>query len=266
MPLLPARYLDTVAMLLTSRDGDLRYSATGFFCRHRRGIEDDDDGLFLVTSARAAHEDPADANLLCYRRRGKRPWSYKATGEDGLALGTWVVGRKLDLAVLPLDRERLAAGAVRYRAFDPEGGALTTSAMEKRRIGEGDDVRILGFIPVGPSTPLEAMVRRGIIARVQDCYRGRSDTFLLDATIVEGNRGSPVIVRLERGVDGRPLAQPTIKLVGVVSGYLPSRGVPLRYGDDGKTLLVQPHTGLVRVVPVDGLLELLETAAKRAGA
>lgn len=266
MPLLPARTLDTVAMVLTSRDGDFPYSATGFFCRYRPGIEDAGDGLFLVTSAGAAREDLADAHLLCYRRRGKRPRFYRASGEDGLALGTWVVDRKLDLAVLPLDRERLVADAVRYRAFDPEGGALTTSAMEKRRIGEGDDVRILGFAPVaGLHIPLYSMVRRGIVARIQDCYRGRSESFLLDATILRGNRGSPVIVRLEHGVNGHPLAAPPVKLIGIVSGHLPTRATPLRLGDDGKTLLVQPNTGLVRVVPVDGLLDLLETATERTG-
>ena len=266
MPPLPPSYLDTVAMFVTSSDECPRYSATGFFCRHRSGFEDAFDGLFLVTSATAVGANLADVSQLCCRRRDRHPTCYKATGAGGLALGTWVVASELDLAVLHLNRERLAADAVRYRGFDAEYRTLTTFDMKRRRIGEGDDVRILGFAPASPSIPLGAMVRRGIIARVQDCYRGRSDTFLLDATIVEGNRGSPVIMRLERGVDGRPLAQPTIRLVGVVSGYLPSRGVPLRVGGDGKTLLVQPHTGLVRVVPVNGLLELLETAAKRAGA
>ena len=266
MPPLPPSYLDTVAIFATPDDEYLGYSATGFFCRHRSGFDNAFDGLFLVTSARAVDGNLANVSLLCWPRRGERPKRYRAPGAGGLALGTWVVAPELDLAVLHLDRERLAADAVRYRGFDADFRTLTTRDMKKRGIGEGDDVRILGFTPLGPSIPLRAMVRRGIIARVQDCYRRTSETFLLDATIVDGNRGSPVIMRLERGVDGRPLAQPTIQLVGVVSGYLPSRGTPLQVGDDGKTLLVQPHTGLVRVVPVNGLLELLETAAKRAGA
>lgn len=264
MPSRLSRYLDTVAMFV--RDQDLQHLATGFFCRHRTRINDAFDGSFLVTCARAVGKDLRNTHLLCVRQHGKHARWYPATGEGGLALGSWISDPDRDLAVLHLDRERLAADSIRCREFDADYSALPTLEMRRRRIGEGDDVRILGFAPLGPTIPLQPLMRRGIIARVQDCYRGRSDTFLLDATIGDGSPGSPVIMLPERGVDGRRISQPSVKLVGVISGYLPSRAAPLRIGDDGKTLLVQPNTGLVRVVPVDGLLELLETAAKRAGA
>lgn len=266
MPALPPDYLDSVAMFVTPDEHGLRYSATGFFCRYRWGFRDAFDGLFLVTSAGAVREGLADVELACSRRRRKRPRWYPAAGEGGLALGTWITDPELDLAILRLDRERLAADRVRYRAFDANFRTLTTADLKKRRLGEGDDVRILGFTPAGQRRPLEPMVRRGIVARIQDRYRGRARTFLLDATIFEGNRGSPVIMRPQRGVDGRPLDQPPVNLIGIVSGALASDGPPLQLGDDGKTLLVQPNTGLVRVAPVDGLLNLLRSVARESGA
>ena len=266
MPQLPPGYLDSVAMLVAPGDDWLRYSATGFFCRHRSGVGDGFDGTFLVTTAAAVGGNLADLVLVCRRRRGKRPRCYPATGEGGLALRTWITASEPGLAVLPLDRERLAADGVRFREFDADYSALSRYGMTERRLAEGDDVRILGFAPTGPSVPMATMVRKGMIARIRDCYHGRSDTFLLDATIAEGNRGSPVVVRLDRGVDGRPLLRPAIRLIGVVGGYLPSRDAPVRIADDGKTLLVQPNSGLVHATPVDGLLNLLETAARIAGA
>ena len=266
MPQLPPGYLDSVALFAAPEDGLLQYSATGFFCRHRTGVADSFDGLFLVTTAAAVGGNLADLTLLCRRRRGKRPRFYPATGEGGLGLGTWITESKRGLAMLLVDRERLAADGVRFREFDADYSALSANDMKERRLAEGDDVRILGFAPASPRIPLATMVRKGMIARIRDCYHGRSDTFLLDATIAEANRGSPVIVRLDRSADGRPLARPAIRLIGVVGGYLPSQNPPMRVGDDGKTLLVQPHTGLVQVIPVNDLLNLLETAARIAGA
>ena len=266
MPAIPTDYLYSVAMFVTPDGDGLRYSGTGFFCRYRWGFQNAFDGLFLVTSAAAIREDLPDMELVCSRRRSKRPRWYPATGEGSLALGTWITDLELDLAILRLDRERLAADGVRYRGFDAEFRVLTIADLKKRRIGEGDDVRILGFPPALLGRPLEPMVRRGIVARIQDCYRGRSSTFLLDATICEGNRGSPVILRPERGVDGRPLDQPPVNLLGIVSGNLLSDGAPLSLEVEGRTLLVRPHTGLVRVVPVDALVGLLRSVAEESGA
>ena len=228
MPKLPPRYLDTVAMFEGYRDGKLRYAATGFFCRYFTGGAEGRTLLFLVTSARAVSGNLGDTTLVCRRRRGFRRTTYEADGRDGLALGNWLVDSELDVALLPLDPERLAAHAVRYQTFDVYGGALETWEMHRRGVGEGDDVLVLGFTPERRRFRPMTMVRRGIIARIQDFYRQRSPTFLVDATIFAGNTGSPVVIRPARGRGGEPLTHPRIHLIGLVSNYLPNPEGPVR--------------------------------------
>ena len=189
MPKLPPRYLDTVAIFEAYRHRKLHYAATGFFCRYFTGGAGGRTLLFLVTTARAVSGNLSDTRLVCRRRRGFRRTSYAAGGKGGLALGTWLVDAERDVAVLPLDPDRLSADAIRYQTFDVSGGALNSWQMGHRGIGEGDDVLLLGFTPERVRFRPVTMVRRGIIARIQDCYRGQSPTFLVDATIFAGNTG-----------------------------------------------------------------------------
>ena len=266
MPKLPPRYLDTVAMFEDHGDGKLRYAATGFFCRYFTGGAEGRTLLFLVTTARAVSGNLGDTRLVCRRPRGFRRISYAADGKDGLALGDWLVDSELDVALLPLDSERLAADAVRYQTFDVSGGALQGREMGHRGIGEGDDVLLLGFTPERLRFSPATMVRRGIIARIQDFYRRRSPSFLVDATTFAGNTGSPVVIRPARGRKGDPLTHPTIHLIGLVSDSLPNPEGPVRRDEEGRTMFVRVHTGLVRVVPVDAILGLVRMAGRSGSA
>ncbi len=266
MPKLPPRYLDTVAIFEAYRHRKLHYAATGFFCRYFTGGAGGRTLLFLVTTARAVSGNLSDTRLVCRRRRGFRRTSYAAGGKGGLALGTWLVDAERDVAVLPLDPDRLSADAIRYQTFDVSGGALNSWQMGHRGIGEGDDVLLLGFTPERVRFRPVTMVRRGIIARIQDCYRGQSPTFLVDATIFAGNTGSPVVIRPARGRKGDPLTHPTIHLIGLVSDSLPNPEGPIRHDGEGRTMLVRVHTGLVRVVPVDAILRLVLMADRSGSA
>ena len=264
MPLLPSRHLDTVALFAEYRKGRIRYAATGFFCRHRFGgeepHEEPHEELFLVTSAHNVREEPGHTLLVSRRRRTQHVLLNDATGQGGLGRGPWISDPESDLAALPLNPEHLAATKLRFRALGTSASALTMAAMRKRRIGEGDDVLVIGFAPELAGLHPVPLVRRGIVARIQDCYRGLSKTFLVEATTFAGNRGSPVVMKPDRGADDRAWNDPAGKLIGVVSESVPNPLGPLEHGTDGRTVLIQVNTGLVRVVPVDALLDLLEKA------
>ncbi len=256
MPPLPPRYLNTVVMLAERRNGTWHYRATGFYYRYFTGGAEGRNLFFLVTSARAIRGNLDNTRVICRRRRGPRTVTYAADGTDGLALGGWLADPKLDVAVLPVDPERLAADGVRCETFEAWGGVLEPGEMGRRRVGEGDDVLLLGFTPERFRFAPVAMVRRGIIARIQDCYRGQSPTFLVEATIFAGNTGGPVVIWPERGRHGQPLTHPKIHLIGVVSESLPNPNEPVRLTQDGRSLDVRVHTGLVQVAPVDALRAL----------
>ena len=262
MPLLPPRHLDTVALFEKYRKSRHRYAATGFFCRHRFGGDEAREELFLVTSARAVSGNLDDTIVVCRLRGTQQVMVNRATGHGGLARGGWFSDPELDLAVLPLNPEHLSKNRLRFRALGTTAGVLTISAMKGRRIGEGDDVLILGFAPEPAGLPPVPLVRRGIIARIQDCYHGSAKTFLVDATIFEGNRGSPVVMKPEHPAADRPWNDPAGKLIGVVSESLRNPCGPVRTTQDGRSLDVRVHTGLVRVAPVDALRALLERGAR----
>lgn len=262
MPKLSPRYLDTVAMFEARDDDSLRYAATAFFCRYFTGGADGRTLLFLVTSGRAVAGELEDTSLVCRRRRVFRRFTYPLDGQPGPARGDWLVDSERDVAVLPLDPERLAADRIRYETFDVWGGALEGWDLQRRGVGEGDEVLVLGFTPERLRSSPATMVRRGVIARIQDFYRGQSPTFLVDATTFAGNTGSPVVIRPARGRHGTPLSHPRFHLIGLVSGAMEDPEGPVRQDHDGGTVLVRVQTGLVRVVPADAIHRLVQRAAE----
>lgn len=264
MPKLPSRYLDTLAMFEDSGGERLRYSATGFFCRYFTGGAEGRTLLFLVTSGRAVSGDLGNTVLVCGRRRGFDWITYPASGGGRLALGDWLVDSGRDVALLPLDPERVNEDAIRCETFNLWGGAPEGWQLRKRGVGEGDDVLVLGFAPERLRLRPATMVRRGIIARIQDFYGRRSTTFLVDAATFPGNTGSPVVIRPARGKGGQPLAHPRPHLIGLVSDSLPNPEGPFQHNEEGRAVLVRLHTGLVRVVPVDAILEMVRVAAGAA--
>ena len=261
MPLLPSRQLDTVALFTEERKGRFHYAATGFFCRHRFVEEPSRDELFLVTSPRA-REDLEDWLLIGRRRKSGRALVDPVAQKRGFAR-TWFSDDECGLAVLPLDPEHLARTRLRFQAVSTATGALTLSAMRTKRIGEGDDVLVVGFGPDLERLKPAPLVRRGIVARIQDCYQGLSNAFLVDATTFEGNRGSPVVMKPHRSAADRPRSDPAGKLIGVVTESLPNPWAPVKHHGKERTLMIQVNTGLVRVIPVDALVRVLELAHSR---
>ncbi len=263
MPLLPSRQLDTVALFQESRKSRFHYVATGFFCRHRFVGEESGAALFLVTSAQAMREDLKARVLIARRRRRAHLLVEALTDKRGFARRAWFTDDESGLAVLPLDPEHLARTRLRFQAVSTATGALTLSAMRKKRIGEGDDILVLGFGPELEHPKPAPLVRRGIVARIQDCYQGLSSAFLVDATTFEGNRGSPVVMKPHRSAADRPRSDPAGKLIGVVAESVPNPWGPVAHHGKERTLMIQVNTGLVRVIPVDALVRVLELAHSR---
>ncbi|MYE44422.1 MAG: hypothetical protein F4X79_10420 [Acidobacteria bacterium] len=261
MPKLPSRYLDTLAMFEESRPGQLRYAGTGFFCRYFTGGAEGRTLLFLVTSDRAASGDLGYTSLVFGRSKGFNRITYPAGCGGRLALGDWLVDSERGVALLPLDPERLKEDAIRCETFDLWGGTLESWQMRKRGVGEGDDVLVLGFAPERLRLRPVTMVRKGIVARIQDFYGRRSPTFLVEATTFAGNTGSPVVIRPAHGKKGQPLTHPRPHLIGLVSDSLPNPEQPVPRDQEGRAVLVRVHTGLVRVIPVDAIVGMVRMAA-----
>lgn len=273
MPLLPPRHLDTVAFIESYRKGQPDLATTGFFCRHRPDGDESQADLFLVATAEAARAD-LDATLVFgrHRRTGRTVFA-QTHGYASLAEGRWLSDPAHNLAVLPVNPAHLQLRKWRFHTFvsaasqsitrRSAASALPLSAMRRQRIGEGDDVLILGLDPEPDGLRRAPLVRRGVIARIQDCYREQSQTFLVEATTFDSDKGSPVVMKPQRPTTERSRTDPAGKLIGIVTEFLPNPWGPVRTTHDGRPLDVRLNSGLVRVTPVDALQPLL--AAARAG-
>lgn len=274
MPLLPPRHLDTVVYLESYRNGQPRYATTGFFCRHRPGRGESREGLFLVATGVVAREEVDDTLVFGRHRRSGYPVVAQTNGSTPLTEGRWLSDPEKNLAVLPVNPEHLKLRKWRFRAFvsaasqsitsRSAASALPLSTMRSKHIGEGDDVLILGLDPEPDGMRREPLVRRGIIARIQDCYCEQSQTFLVEASTFDSDLGSPVVMKPQRSAVERSRTDPAGKLIGITTAFLPDPWGPVRTTHNGRPLDVCVNTGLVQVTPVDALQALLDRAA-RAG-
>ena len=129
---------------------------------------------------------------------------------------------------------------------------------------EGDEVYTLGF-PLGLAGDErnDVIVRQGVVARIGDWYDGRSDSFLIDASVYPGNSGGPVIAKptLFSYIETRPYP----KLIGMVSGYVPYQDFA-RSDQTGELVSVSTeNSGLARVVPMDKVHETVAAVLKLHG-
>ena len=132
--------------------------------------------------------------------------------------------------------------------------------MAEMGITEGDFVYVLAY-PMGlvGHDSHYVIAKSGSIARITDVLERRSDDFLVDAFVFHGSSGGPVVTKPEfSNVEG---TRPTDKayLVGMVSGYLSHCDVAVSERTESPRIVFEENTGLASVVPVDFIIETVET-------
>lgn len=148
--------------------------------------------------------------------------------------------------------------------------------MRERGVSEGDGVFLLGY-PLGIMSRgrQRAIVRAGIVARVRDAYDQAPSEFLIDAHILEGNSGGPVVTRPEFAAIQGTSCNTLCAVIGIVTHVYTHnpRAKVLVEGSDGKVRLdeksqVRPQdpAGLGRVEPVDRIHETIAAHRARLGA
>ncbi len=271
MALLLPHYLDTVAALGTRQDdGDVTYFATGFLVGWPN--EPTNDGrnqrqwLFLVTNRHVAdraddlvvrlnRSDPLDSYILPLPKHGTQ-----------LAL-PWTVhpDQKSDIAVCLLNVPGLQAQGSQLANIHGVRHVLTQDEARDIGIGEGDGVFVLGF-PLGivGEDRNQAIVRQGVIARMQGWLNGNEDTFLIDASIYPGNSGGPVFTKPESAAIVGTKSIDRCALIGMVSSYLPYREEAVSRQTGVTRMLFEENSGLGVVVPINLIAETIEAALASA--
>jgi len=175
---------------------------------------------------------------------------------------TCLIHPTVDLAVCPLDTEKLNTMNINFWVFDSGTNVADRAKLNEIGTAEGDGVFVLGF-PVSllnaSTDPVDVVAsRQGSIARIRDFLAGHSNTYLIDNFIFPGNSGGPVILKPELFGLG-PSAHPNMSawLIGVVSEYLTYRDVAASKQTGRDRIVFEENSGLARVIPMDFVEELI---------
>ena len=279
MSVLPPFYLDAVVALETlydDGDGNPEMISLGSGVLLASPIPEDEiedyvpdaEGgrphwIYLATNRHVLEdEDEVYAKLNV---KGKAKW-FKLGLEDEDGNPLWYTFDDFDVAVTYVASEMLRAEEAEYVAI-PEDKWLSVEEMLSAEIGEGDEVFVCGF-PLGLTGEERkyAIVRGGLIARLDWDLINDTDSFLLDCFVFPGNSGGPVFLKPQPSIseDGKSLQVYPPEFIGIVEGYLPYEDTAYSGQTGRPRVTFEDNSGLATVVPVDAIAAAIEGCRQSA--
>ncbi len=273
MALLPPAFLNSVVALGSpSNDGKMQYSATGFVYGSPAGVNNENGQMtyriYLVTN-KHVFENTSGNNQLHVRFNravGAEPsiYSIPLKKTDGSTAWTLHPSSDVDVAVLGINYQTLKDDGIEYYSFYGDTDVFTLEQARESEVCEGDGVFVLGF-PLGEAGDERnyAVVRQGIVARIQDWLKGNSKSFLIDASIFPGNSGGPVLLKPEPTSIVGTQSNNRCGLIGMVSAYLPYREVAISNQTGRPRMIFEENSGLGIVVPLNLIQETIDIALSK---
>ena len=267
MALIPPFFLNTVVALgEQSPDGTIKSNATGFLYGHPTGFADANGVkqyyVFLVTN-RHVFQRASERGDILHARFNKLFETGTNVYPINLKDASWTVHPNIeaDVAVLSINTERIKADGIEYSFFQADDHLITIEQARNSQVSEGDGIFILGF-PLGEAGKERnyAIVRQGIIARIQDWLNENSKTYLIDASVFPGNSGGPVLLKPELAAIEGTKSNNNCGLIGMVSSYLPYQEVAISQQTGRPRMIFEENSGLGRVVPPDVIQQAIEDA------
>lgn len=266
MSLLPKQYLDAVVSIEILK-GDKNYEsiATGFLVGFSIGQKDQNGKelfrVFLVTN-RHVFQGKNEVFIRCNASQyGSKRFLLSLKDEKGQK---WLThpNEKVDAAVVLTDPEFLKKQNLQFFWFSEYLMAFK-STIKGLGISQGDEIFIIGF-PMGIAGVSRnyAIVRSGIIARLDDEIINSNFQFLIDASVFPGSSGSPVI--LKPSIVGIKGTKPVNKayLLGIAKSYIPYREVAIDSQTKEPRVIFVENSGLAGVVPMDFIKEIVAPLLK----
>jgi len=160
---------------------------------------------------------------------------------------------KVDLALMAIDPNFLDRNKINWGFINEENIAYPEQFHEIG-IDLGDCVFLSGF-PMGLSgiNQNNAIVRGGIIARIDNEQITSEKSFLIDATVLPGNSGGPVFLKPESNFLNGTTAVNNSYLIGVVSGYRTYKEqlYSLQTNPPSVAAISVENSGLASIVPMN---------------
>ena len=138
----------------------------------------------------------------------------------------------VDVAVLPINYQRLQNQGMEVNLFQSDRHALNVEGLKAAGMAEGDFVFVLGF-PMGlvGEERNTVIVRSGIIARIRETLARPAYRYMVDTVVFPGNSGGPVITKPETVAIRGTRTQHSASLIGIVSSYVPYREIAVKQTD-----------------------------------
>jgi len=266
MALVPPFFLDCVTAIgFPEDDSRIDFSATGFlYGRFAKPATAERPSMYNVCLLTNRHvfEGERLAILRFNPAAGTPAKLYTLPLIDNAGKQLWYVPQddSIDVAAVPIDVQKLNSEGMQLAFFHSDQHVLDTAGAREQGLTEGDGVFVLGF-PLGDTGGERnyVVVREGVVARIRDTLAGSTQTFLIDASVFPGNSGGPVVTRPEAmAISGtKPYAKAS--LIGMVSGYVPYNDIAYSRQTNRRRVIFEENTGLAIVVPVDRIIEVVES-------
>ena len=275
MSLIPPHFLNTIVSIEvegTNQQGtsEMKPIATGFLLG--RFLDKDTAGqsryrIFLVTNRHVFEDNAGNRKKeiqLRFNITGKQAKHYKVDLLDAANKPTWQRHKNVavDIAIIPIVGPALQSEGIDYNFFRDDTDAFLAREFDDKGISTGDGIFVLGF-PLGQRgiDRNYAIVRQGVIARVDEELL-KDHYYFIDASAYPGNSGGPVISRPEMVSIQGTKSCTQAGLVGVISSGVVYSEVAVSQQTGEPRIIFTEQTGLVRIVPIESVLEVIDDYIK----
>jgi hypothetical protein len=268
---IPPHYLDAVGVLEIGEMGDegmtFRPVATGTLLGYASPDQTDvsEDRtrrvVFLVTNKHVI-DDQDELYIRFNQGSGSKRFRIAVKREDGSEL--FQTSDRFDVAVTGIQQQALREAGAEFASI-PEEALLDLEGLESKGIVGGDTVFTLGF-PMGLAGDEKkyAIVRGGVLARMDREIVNTTGSFLIDCPVFPGNSGGPVVLPTEIHTLGQEEPRTRVHVIGIVSGYLPWEDMAISQQTRRPRITFEENSGLATVVPLDAVNELVTSMFEEA--
>jgi len=281
MALIPPDFLNSVTSIEIEKkkeDGKVEKIpiATGFLFGKNTGKKDVENNtlysIFLITN-RHVFEDRESKNYLkeVYLRfnigenQGAKYYKALLLDKDNQPLWIRHENEDVDIAILPVNAQKLKEEGIKFFFFADDLHTFLSSQFKGEGISTGDGIFVLGF-PLGirGKTRNFVIARQGIIARVDEEVL-KEHFFFIDAQIYPGGSGGPVILKPELVAIEGTQSHARAGLIGIISEGITYPEVAVSKQTGRPRIVFEEQTGLIKVVPIDSIIDAINTFLKKKG-
>ena len=262
MALLPRDFLDAVICIGVKDKGSFKALATGFLFGVKTGAKTEEGKVlyrtFLVTNRHVFSE--LERVVLRFNLSGAGSKTYELVLKNNNGQNQWMThpNADIDIAAIVINLKKLSDDGIKYSIITDDNTAYL-DVIRKEGITQGDGVFVLGF-PMGIAGKERnyAVVRGGVIARLDDEIINNDYKFLIDAAVFPGNSGGPVFLKPEIASIQGTKAVGQAFLLGVISSYIPYVEKAVSEQTKQTRIVFIENSGIAGVVPMDFVLETVK--------